>query len=53
MMLNFDCEKRISSKEALEHNYFKTKPLMCKPEELPIIGEDSHEYQARKEYKQK
>ena len=52
-MLILDPHKRISIKEALEHNYFKTKPLMCKPEELPIIGEDSHEYQSRKEYKQK
>ena len=51
-MLILDPSKRITVKEALEHNFFKNEPLMCQPEELPIIGEDSHEYQSRKDYKQ-
>ena len=51
-MLILDPSKRITVKDALEHNFFKCEPFMCKPEELPIIGEDSHEYQSRKDYKQ-
>jgi len=51
-MLILDPSKRITVKEALEHDFFKFEPIMCKPEELTIIGEDSHEYQSRKDYKQ-
>lgn len=53
-MLVLDPKKRISVKEALNHEYFTThQPKMCKPEELPKIEKDSHEYQSRKEFKAK
>jgi serine/threonine protein kinase len=32
-MLELDPSKRITAKEALEHEYFREEPLQCKPEE--------------------
>ena len=54
-MLSLDPKKRITVSEALKHPYFgqEHKPVMCKPEELPNMECDSHEYQSRKEYKTK
>ena len=54
-MLSLDPKKRITVSEALKHPYFgqEHKPVMCKPEELPKMECDSHEYQSRKEYKTK
>lgn len=54
-MLSLDPKKRITVAEALKHPYFSEehKPVMCKPEELPKMGNDSHEYQSRKEFKAK
>lgn len=46
-MLSLDPSKRISAKEALEHEYFKTEPLMCRNEELPRFENESHEYRMR------
>ena len=53
-MLILDPKKRISVEDAMKHPYFTTHlPKMCKPEELPKIEKDSHEYQSRKELKAK
>lgn len=48
-MLELNPNKRITSKEALDHPFFKedNHPVMCLPEELPKIGTDSHEFQSR------
>ena len=47
-------KKRITVKEAMEHDFFtKHEPRMCKPSELPKIPIDTHEYQMRKEIKNK
>ena len=32
-MIELDPSKRITAKEALEHEYFKLDPIPCKPEE--------------------
>ena len=53
-MLSLDPKKRISVNEALEHDFFtKHEPKMCKPSDLPKFNVDSHEYQMRKEIKNK
>eukprot|EP00914_Ancora_sagittata_P023050 GHVO01045725.1.p1 GENE.GHVO01045725.1~~GHVO01045725.1.p1 ORF type:complete len:250 (+),score=33.11 GHVO01045725.1:275-1024(+) len=36
LLLTLDPMKRISSKDALNHEYFHTMPLPCLPEELPL-----------------
>ena len=47
-------KKRINVKDAMEHEFFtKHEPRMCKPSELPKIAVDTHEYQMRKEIKNK
>lgn len=38
---------RITAQDALNHPYFKTEPLPCRPEELPHVPEDTHEYQVK------
>ncbi len=38
---------RITARQALEHRYFTTEPLPCKPEELPIIKGGAHEYEVK------
>ena len=40
--------KRITASDALNHPYFQTEPLSCRPEELPKI-DDTHEYQVKME----
>jgi serine/threonine protein kinase len=60
-MLELDPSKRITAKEALEHEYFKVEPLQCKPEEydwnlihrLPRLEKDSHEFQSRQDRQNK
>ena len=53
-MLMLCPKKRISVKDAMEHDFFtKHEPRMCKPSELPKIPVDTHEYQMRKEIKNK
>ncbi len=53
-MLMLCPKKRITVKEAMEHDFFtKHEPRMCKPSELPKIPIDTHEYQMRKEIKNK
>jgi serine/threonine protein kinase len=48
-MLQLDPNRRITAKEALEHEYLKSDhlPLRCNPEDLPKIEKDSHEFQSR------
>jgi cyclin-dependent kinase 12/13 len=40
-------ERRPTAAEALQHRWFTTEPLPCRPEELPRY-DSVHEYQARK-----
>ena len=50
-LLELNPKKRITAEEALNHDFFKVEPLMCKPEELPKIDE-FHEYQTEKDKKE-
>ena len=45
--LTLNPDKRITAKEALEHEYFKSRPLPCAPSSLPKISSDTHEYQVK------
>jgi len=48
-MLTLDPKKRITAKEALDHDYFWEEPLPCDPEQLPKFDiESANEYIARK-----
>ena len=53
-MLTLNPKKRISISEALKHKFFSDEhlPKMCKPEELPKMSSESHEYQSKKEFKE-
>ncbi len=46
-MLTMNPAQRITAKEALEHPYFKTHPLLCTPADLPKISTDTHDYQLK------
>jgi cyclin-dependent kinase 12/13 len=50
-LLSMDPTKRISAKEALDHDYFWTDPLPAKPENLPKHP-SSHEFTAKKRRQQ-
>lgn len=50
-MLCLDWRKRINAIDALQHDYFKVKPLPARPEEIPRY-EDSHELDSRRRGKQ-
>ena len=53
-MLILDPNKRINVQDAMQHDFFlKNEPIMCKPEDLPKIPYDTHEYQMKKEIKNK
>jgi serine/threonine protein kinase len=45
--LTLNPDKRITAKEALEHEYFRSRPLPCPPSCLPKISSDTHEYQVK------
>jgi len=45
--LSLDPEKRISAREALDHDYFWTEPFPAKPEQLPKYA-PSYEFTAKK-----
>ena len=49
--LQLNPNKRITAKEALNHDFFKVEPKMCSPEELPKL-EETHEFQSEKERKE-
>ncbi|EMC97712.1 hypothetical protein BAUCODRAFT_463451 [Baudoinia panamericana UAMH 10762] len=46
-LLLLDYRKRINAIDALQHEFFKTKPYPARPEDLPKY-EDSHELDARR-----
>ena len=50
-LLELNPKTRITAEEALKHDFFKTEPKMCTPEELPKLDE-VHEYQTVKEKKE-
>ena len=51
-LLDLNPKKRITAEGVLNHDFFKLEPKMCKPEELPEIKEEFHEYQTEKEKKE-
>lgn len=46
-LLKLDPQKRLTAVDALSHEFFKTEPRACRPEELPRYN-DSHELDARR-----
>jgi len=42
---------RLSAEEALKHEYFKSQPLPCRPDELPKIEGEAHELTVKKDLK--
>lgn len=50
-MLTLNPDSRITAKEALEHQYFKSDPLPCEPSEMPKIEKDCHAYTINAEKK--
>ena len=51
-MLCLNPAHRISAKEALKHDFFKTAPLPCEPHELPKIEGEAHEMTVQREKKE-
>lgn len=43
-MLTLNPDDRMTAKEALEHEYFKTEPLPCELSEMPKIEKDCHAF---------
>lgn len=50
-LLQLNPKNRITAVQALEHEFFKTEPKMCKPQNLPE-NKELHEYQTDKERKE-
>ena len=46
-MLTLNPERRITTKEALEHPYLTHYPLPCAPDVLPKLSVDTHDYQLK------
>lgn len=46
-MLEFNPTHRITAEQALSHEYFKSLPLPCLPEQLPKIAGEQHESQIK------
>ena len=44
-LLCLDPAKRITARQALDHEYFRAEPVECSPSKLPKIEIDTHEYQ--------
>lgn len=42
-MLRHNPHTRITAKQALVHPYFSTEPKACRPNELKLLGGESHE----------
>jgi serine/threonine-protein kinase BUR1 len=51
-LLRLDWRRRINAIDALQHPYFKVKPLPARPEDLPKYN-DSHELDARRRGQEK
>lgn len=47
-LLKLNWKTRINAIDALEHPYFKTEPLPCKPEDIPKM-EESHEFDKQRQ----
>lgn len=52
-LLELNPQKWLTAKEALEHPFFTEEPLPCKPNEIPRIEGEAHEYTVRQEIKAK
>jgi serine/threonine protein kinase len=52
-MLKMDPSERITAEEAYNHPFFEEDPKPCKPEELPLICRDAHEYSVKQEIRTK
>ena len=50
-LLALNPSNRLSAEEALKHDYFKSQPLPCKPDELPKIEGEAHELTVKKDLK--
>jgi len=51
LMLEMNPAKRITAKEALNHDYFYSDPQICPKNQFPKIEKESHEMQIRNEKK--
>lgn len=52
-MLTLNPHTRITAQDALKHDFFRLDPPACKPNELPTLNEDYHEYIVKAAKKQK
>eukprot|EP00826_Nyctotherus_ovalis_P012470 TRINITY_DN132_c0_g1_i8.p1 TRINITY_DN132_c0_g1~~TRINITY_DN132_c0_g1_i8.p1 ORF type:complete len:275 (+),score=85.49 TRINITY_DN132_c0_g1_i8:581-1405(+) len=46
-MLVLSPSERITARQALEHEYFRSEPLPCDPKELPMPESEAHDYEMR------
>ena len=46
-MLTCNPDKRLTAKEALDHDYFWKPPLAAESHEMPRLGEACHEWQVK------
>lgn len=44
-LLRLNPATRLTARQALDHDYFRTEPVACAPSTLPKIEVDTHEYQ--------
>ena len=47
-MLTLNPDTRISTQEALDHDFFRLEPVACTSEGMPKIEKECHEYDIRK-----
>lgn len=46
-LLMLDPEKRITAEKAMDHQWFRDEPKMCRKNELPKFAESAHEWEAK------